>query len=296
VLLLLVLLFWVLSTLLLSAATLFLQGYFNETPPALPDVIRRGLIAGTVSTAFVGLWTFLAYRSPERFAPLTEFAASDELPYAQYLWTLEGKTYTEYRLDTQSRRRYLDTVHGNPLPNRPAEIVLMEGKERVHFKQVGEEPGRGMRYEDDRGRYMLEGYLGQPLISRPGRTVVYVFLNVVHGAIWLACFWPILRFSLGQAIVLSVGTWVAMTLFFLPPLLSYAGKPAAQKAAQKTGEGNDLVGHSPRPGQPCGPRRAYLEATAAPVRSTLDSSPARTLTRSVRVWAWPSTANSAFSV
>jgi hypothetical protein len=297
-LLLLVVLFWVLSTLLLAASTLFLQGYFNETPPSLREVLVRGLMAGSAATAVVALWTFLCYRSPERFGPVTEFTAAEEQPYYPRLWTLENGEYTEYKrkYDTQMRPVYVDTVRERTLPRRPTEIIVMDGDKRVSFKQVGEEGGRGLRYRDDQGRYMEEGFLGQPVIPHPGRTFVYVLLNLLHGAVWLVCFWPLLRFSPGQAVVLSLGTWVAMTLFFLPPILNHAGKLAEAKKAQQTSGGESWAGLPPRRDVSCRWSSDQRAATAAVLKSTWVSAPAVTPTRSVRICVLPSTTNSAWIV
>src|SRR5262249_14835133 len=152
-------------------------------------------------------------------------------------------------------------------------------------------------------RVMEEDYLGVVSVSRPGRTFLYVVLNLLHGAVWFACLWPLLRFSWGQALVIAVGCWLATTLLVMPPLWARSrevylqrqrDRAAAQTSANDRGE--DREGPPPRVSSlPLRPR--YLAATlAGKVMLTRVSSPARTLTRSVRVSALPSRTTSAFSV
>ena len=65
---------WVGLCLLFAAGALFLQGYFNESPPSLQDISWRAPAAGTLVAAFFGLWCILATNNPDRFSSLTEFS------------------------------------------------------------------------------------------------------------------------------------------------------------------------------------------------------------------------------
>jgi hypothetical protein len=315
-LILLLLLLWFVLSGLLAAGTLFLQGYFNETPPQLNEVAWRAPAAGAGIAVFVTLWTFLYYNHPDSFAPLTEFSSAEDQPYFPKFWIVsqEGQR-VEYSLGKgdQGREVYLSVIGRRPLPARPAEIIIKEDGAEAHFKPDREaqkrDPNKTLSYRDEKGRVMQEGYLGKLIPERrSGRTFVYFLLNLAHFGIWFACLWPLLRFSWGQALLLALACWLTMTLVIVPPILSQAGKvararppeEARREGLDKTEEGGP-VGTSLLPGSvtqrfPSRPR--YLAATVgvAKLISTLVSSPARTATDSVRVSVLPSRTTSAFSV
>src|SRR5262249_5519932 len=123
------------------------------------------------------------------------------------------------------------------LPARPTEIIIREDGEESHFKPDREaqkrDPNRTLTYRDEKGRVMQEGYLGELVPEKQtGRTIIYLSLNLLHGVVWFVCLWPLMRFSLGQALLISVGCWLTMTLFVLPPILTQAGKVAQAKPTE----------------------------------------------------------------
>ena len=311
-------LLWFVLSILLAAGTLGLQGYFNETPPDFKDLLWRGPAAAGAVTAFVLLWVVLAYNDYDRFPPLTEFSADEDRPYFPTLLVKEPNfpQQRKYQLTKDERGRPLYRLNGTggPLPARPDEIIVMEDGGEARFRPERDEKGKfklgpngRLRYTDDGGRYMEEGFLGQLTVSHPGRTFVYFLLNLLHAGVWFACLWPLLRFSWPQALLLTAGCWLMMTLVVLPPLLTQARdvakKRAAQEAAQRTG---GRVSETLPPGSPShaparggrGARGRYFAATVgvANCRFTRVSSPARTATFSVRTSALPSRTTSAFSV
>ena len=239
-LILILLVLWLALSLLLAAGTLFLQAYFNETPPDLKEVAWRGPAGGAAVAAFAALWTFLYYNHPDAYAPFLEFSATEEQPFFPKLWAVQGKQKTEYVLRKEPQgppRYYQKDPPRQPLPSRPDEIIVAEDGEEAVFRpdrdaqgKFKPDPNEGLRYRDERGRVMREGYLGQLTTVRRGRTFVYFLLNLVHGAIWFACFWPLLRFSLGQAVVLALACWLTMTLVVMPPVLTQARNVAREKA------------------------------------------------------------------
>jgi hypothetical protein len=241
-------------TMLLAAGKLFLQGYLNETPPEPLEVAWQAPAAGAAVSVVLLLWAFLAYRSPDRYAALTDYSAQDTSAPFRWLWSIRGgrlepregpggKVWDvvggeeiKYRLtrDSMGRPFYENFTYGR-LPSRPDVIIVEEDGQKVRFLperdargKFKEAPGYTLRYYDDRGRFMEEGYLGQLSTVRPGRTFVYVLLNLVHGAVWFVCLWLVLRFSLGQSILIAIGCWMTMTLFVMPLVLR-----AAQEASEK---------------------------------------------------------------
>ena len=57
-----------------------------------------------------------------------------------------------------------------------------------------------MYYVDDRGRFMVEGSLGQLTVRHPGRTFAYFLLNVLHGGVWFATHADIARYAEANAV------------------------------------------------------------------------------------------------
>ena len=303
-------LFWFALSVLMAAGTLFLQGYFNESPPDLAELLWRAPAAAGGVSAFVLVWVIIAYNAPDRFAVApTDFSSSEETkPVRSLTAVLEGKK-VEYRLIPEARGQgtYRDD-QGRPLPSRPEEIIVKEDGQDVVFKPERDdkgkfkvERGQPLRYRDDKGRYMEEGYLGRLSVPHPGRTFVYVLFNLAHAAVWFAVLWPVLRFSWGQSLLLTFGCWLVMTLLILPPILIRTRDVAQQRqhAAQQSANGK----RGDRGGPPSFAipslrgRSRYLEATdAGKLMLTRVSSPARTVTFSVRVSGLPSRTTSAVSV
>ncbi len=240
-LILILLLLWFVVAGLMATGTLFLQGYFNETPPALTEVAWRAPVAGAAVAAFITLWTILYYNNPEGYAPLTEYSSTEEQPYFSKLWIIQEGQRIEFNLrkNDQGRPAYVGPTRLPRLPARPAEIIVREDGEEAHFKPDRDDRGnfkpdptsKTLSYRDERGRVMQEGYLGQLVPEkRPGRTFVYVLLNLLHGVVWFACLWPLMRFTWGQAVLLTIGCWLMMTLIILPPILTQADNVAKERA------------------------------------------------------------------
>jgi hypothetical protein len=76
-LILLVILLWIVLTVLLSAWTLWFQGYIYTEPT--PGILWRGPAAGSALMVVLLLWIFLDYRDPPgRFRPLFESSSREE--------------------------------------------------------------------------------------------------------------------------------------------------------------------------------------------------------------------------
>ncbi|MBI1915907.1 MAG: hypothetical protein HYS12_14405 [Planctomycetes bacterium] len=249
---LILLLLWFVVSGLMATGTLFLQGYFNETPPALHDVAWRAPAAGAAVTVFITLWTILYYNNPEGYAPLTEYSGTEEPPYFPKIWIVQEGQRIEFNLrkTDQGRPAYAGPTRLSKLPARPGEIIVMEDGAEAHFKPDREaqklDPNKTLSYRDEKGRVMQEGYLGQLVPEkRTGRTFVYILLNVMHGVVWFACLWPLMRFTWGQALLPSVGCWLMMTLVILPPILTQARDVAKERAkspeARQGGPGLSLL-------------------------------------------------------
>src|SRR5947208_166415 len=155
----------------MAAGTLFLQGYFNETPPQLEDITWRAPAAGAAVALFVIVWTILYYNNPDGFASVTEFSSSVEQPPFSELWVIQGGREVKYKL--RKNERGLPVFigpNGKELTGRPEEIIVNKGRpEEAHFKPDRDDRGKykpdpatnRVSYRDDKGQVMQEGYLGQ---------------------------------------------------------------------------------------------------------------------------------------
>src|SRR6266540_3192675 len=112
----------------MAAGTLFLQGYFNETPPQLNDLAWRAPAAGAGVAVIITLWTILYYNHPDSFAPLTEFSSAVDQPYFPKLWIVQEGRRIEFNLrrDNKGNSVYLSNPNDRPLPARPGEIIIKE--------------------------------------------------------------------------------------------------------------------------------------------------------------------------
>jgi hypothetical protein len=325
--LLLILVVWVGLCLLFAAGSLFLQSYLNESPPSLQDISWRAPTAGTLVAALIGLWCFLATGNPDQWTSLTEFSPRQEQMFDK-LKVVTGKETREFvkRKNEQGRTIYRDRQTNAPMPAQPDKVIVVEDGEEAVFNpdrdakgKLKIEPGAPLCYRDDRGRVMEDGFLGQVSTVRGGWMFMYILLNLLHLGVWFAALWPVMRFSLGQAILISIIAWLTTTLVVLPPLLTQARRVhdnrsrAAHEVSGSLCAGiengrEDLAILSPvwrvrqssphelgcRPGQsgihfPAGHFEATVEGNSI---LTFTSWPAVTLTRSSRT----SPLNSAFTV
>ena len=142
-------------------------------------------------------------------------------------------------------------TQGRPLPARPPLLVVVEDGKRSTFKperdakgnfaqqtstRFGRESKEELRYIDENGRVMLENSLGQLTISRPGRFLGNLLLNLAFFGACFVAFWPILGFQWRHALLQASVLWVVVLLFVWPPVLSRVEETARQRAAaQKPG-------------------------------------------------------------
>src|SRR5688572_19667088 len=73
ILLLILFVVWIGLCFLLAAGTLFLQGYLEESPPLVKEVLWRAAAGGSAVALFLGIWVWLASGNPDRWAALTDF-------------------------------------------------------------------------------------------------------------------------------------------------------------------------------------------------------------------------------
>lgn len=245
-LLLLLLMVWVVLVLLVTAWSLFFQGYLYTEPT--PGMAWRGPLAGSIMTLVIVLWVLLAYRSPDRFRPLWEFSSSEDTKFFPELRVpVPGGREDVYKLRPGTRGDYrLDGLtSGRPLPTRPPEIVVMEEGQRAvfrpekdekgNFKQrtttgFGRESREPLRYRDESGRMMQEDSLGQLTRFKGGVFFGNILLNLLLFAAMFLPLWLLVEFQWPHALGHAVVLWLILLLFVFPPLLSRAEAIGRERA------------------------------------------------------------------
>src|SRR5262249_10482241 len=189
--------------------------------------------------AFITLWVILYYNDHDSYAPLTEYSSSVEQERFRKLWIVQEGKRIEFNLRREPGRLVFVGPNNRELPTRPQEIIVKEDGEEAHFKPDRDDRGnfkpdpnsKLLSYRDQKGRVMREAYRVQLVPEkRPGTTFIYMLLNLLPGVVWFVCLWPLLRFTWGQALLLTVGCWLMMTLIILPPILTQARDVAKERA------------------------------------------------------------------
>jgi hypothetical protein len=251
-LLLLILLLWAVLAVLVTAWSVWFQGYLYTEAAA--GIMWRGPAAGSAVLLVLLVWVLLDYRNPGNFRPLFEGSSTEtSKPFAELrvpktpgpgedVYKLMRGTH-EYRLNGQPS--------GKPLPSRPSRIIVVEGGEKFTFEPERDSKGNfktrqrasswfgssqsdPLRYIDGTGRVMEETTLGQIVTFRSGRFFVNVVLNIVFFAVWFVALWVVVRFQWSHALLQAAVFWIVMMLFVLPPLLTRVEAVAKERAEART--------------------------------------------------------------
>jgi hypothetical protein len=227
---------------LLAAWTLWFQAYIYNDP--VTQIYWRAPAAGSAILAMLLVWIFFDYRAPGRYRALHEFSMSEDLPPYKELLVVPTRGAKEevyqLRKDAQGRPEYL-RKGGSPkdvLTKRPEKITVIEDEQKHVFEPDRDAKGnftteehKGLRYRDDRGLVMEEGFLGQVRISHTGWLFFNVVLNLLHLGVWFVVLWLILRFQWSHALGQAVVFWLVMTVFIVPMILNRAEQTAKERAA-----------------------------------------------------------------
>jgi hypothetical protein len=246
-LILILLLLWAVLAGLLTAWTVWYQGYIY-TEPAL-GLQWRGPAAGTAVTAALLVWVVIDYNSPGNYRPIYEFSSTeDQKPFAELrVPTVGGEEV--YKLRSAAGRpgyRLAGRAKGGTLPATPEKVIAVEGDHRYVFEPERDAQGHikrrtppwwglnrqpePLRYKDEKGRVMLEGQLGQLTTFRAGRLFGNLALNFFFLLAWFLSLWLLLRFGWGAALLQAVIFWGVALLFMLPPVLTRAEEVSKQRA------------------------------------------------------------------
>jgi hypothetical protein len=225
---------WLILTLVLVLAglvvffwvgSLFIQGYFYESPSA--DLHWRAPAAAAAVTLFLAFFCLLAKKYDVN--TLFQFVSDKEEPFDQFDSMRNGKEahYTKDKrsgkfVDGQKRSWEWNTSEGVV-----DSLIVKEGDQRTVFKAdltPAGKPKDGSKVvrfveEGGKGRIISSDDLGVIVKPRPGMTFMMLLLNFAHLIVWFLAIWLLLEYQWPHALLLALPLWAAMTLIVLPAVL-----------------------------------------------------------------------------
>jgi hypothetical protein len=245
-LILLVIMLWIVMAILLTAWSLWFQGYlYSEPATGLP---WRGPAASSALVVVLLLWIVLDYRSPGRYRPLLEFSSSEDSQRFPELRIPKADTKDQYEVYQLRQRNGEYRLDGKPngklLPQRPDRIMVIEEGEKSIFEPERDAKGnfkvqtsksfmgegsQYLRYIDGKGRVMVETSLGKITTFHGGWLFVNLMFNFLLLAVWFVVLWLVMRFQWTHALGQSFVFWGVMLVFVLPPMLSRVEEVAKQR-------------------------------------------------------------------
>jgi hypothetical protein len=235
-------LLWFVFSVILGAWTLFFQAYIYSEPT--PDLWWRAPAAGTALLLFLLLWVVLDYRTIDRnetigrYRELQQFSfIKDEDPPKELIIVRNNKEEKfQLHRSPEGRREYRNGAVR--LPSRPDAVIIVEGDQRYVFQPDRDAKGKFkpgpddmLHYHDERGREMVEGFLGFVSTRQYGWLLGNLLLNFLHLVVWFLGLWLLLRYQWPHALGLAVVFWAVTTLFVLPMVLGFAERVAHERVA-----------------------------------------------------------------
>ena len=226
---------WLILTLVLVLAglvvffwvgSLFIQGYFYESPSA--DLLWRAPAAAAAVTLFLAFFCLLAKK--QEIDTLFRFSSADETYFDQFDSVRNGKE-THYKKKDKLTGGFADSQnHGwerNTSEGVVDSIIVKEGDQRTVFKAdltpdgKPKEGGKVVRFveEGGKGRIISTDDLGVIVKPRPGVTFMMLLLNFAHLLVWFLAIWLLLEYQWPHALLLALPLWAAMTLMVLPGMV-----------------------------------------------------------------------------
>lgn len=226
------------------------QGYLYQNPA---DRMSLRALAGAVLIAvFVTFWVWIDQRVPGRYDTFFNFASYSTKEFDEFeavRWSgaggklkvddkgnyiektvkfkrepgASGKfreegTREEFRLNGSSGGGYMTGAIRVKGPDDPEPVrynaVIEEGKPKEEAKYTSER-----KFVEEKGsRYVEVQKLGTLFVPSTGTLAVALMLNFTLFLVWLAAFWPILRFSFLHACIFA-GAFALITMLAVMPVL-----------------------------------------------------------------------------
>jgi hypothetical protein len=258
---------------LLLGGGLVAQGYLYQQPADRMPV--RALVGAVVVGVFITFWVWVDQRNPGRYDTFFNFAAYTTTEFNEFealRWTSggDGKIKTDasgnpaevavkFKRSSAKGAQFLEEGTGNPFKmngTTTGGTAYMTGAIRVKTEadpepvrynavlqessnpQVKSYPPGDRKFVEEKGsRYVMEQQLGTLFVPSTGTVVVALLLNFLLVAAWLVAFWPVMRFSLTHALILTIACALLSMLTVMPLLfkLNRPLKPAPPAASQESG-------------------------------------------------------------
>jgi hypothetical protein len=222
-------------TAVLWISTQFGQGLFYSEP--VTGLSWRAPAAGGAITALLVLWCFLDYAAydPSQNVPpydtLFRFTPEEIRDINQFSATRrdEEVLYTRRRSAARGADEFVDSFDAPFNPRSPLGVVQAidvedAGGKKARFVPQLTADGKFRStasfppYYEKGGWRRMES-LGRVSTFHYGQFLMNLVLNLLHAALWFACFWYLLEYLWPHALLLAAVVWLAMTIVVLPPML-----------------------------------------------------------------------------
>jgi hypothetical protein len=249
--------------LLLGLFALFLggglvgQGYLYQQPADKLPV--RALVAAALVGGFITFWVWIDKRAPEKYDTLFNFKGESTAEFNEFeavRWTAAGgklkldtggkptETIAKFKRPAGSKGAFAEEGTGAAFELRGyiGGTQYMVGAIRVkgpddpepvrynaNLKEDKTYPPE-VRFEAEKGsRYVKANQFGTLYVPSTGTVIVALLLNFLLLVVWVVAFWPVLRFSLGHALMFTAILAVVTMLALMPVLFkpNRAPKPPA---------------------------------------------------------------------
>lgn len=229
------------------------QGYLYQNPADRMAV--RALAAALLVAGFVTMWVWIDQKAPGRYDTLFNFAPYSTKEFDEFeavRWVgaggklkldaggnyveaaakfkrsaggrgsqfLEEGTGSKFELhgSTPGGAQYMTGAIRVKGPDDPAPVrynaLLRPDKPKTNPEYT---PDR--RFVEENGsRYVEAHQLGTLFVPSSGTIAISLLLNFALVVVWLAAFWPILRFSLAHALIFA-GSLALLTMVAVMPVL-----------------------------------------------------------------------------
>lgn len=222
-------------TVLVWVGGAFMQGYIYTEPN--PNLYWQAPAAGFGIGAFFALWCLLdlGAGTPLPFDVIQRFTARIDKykdPVKEIVAIRKDGSRTSYKLEREADRLGVRNIYkdASNRPWSPTGVIAIEANENgtnVRYERIAADAGAYRRFASADGWFMAEyegGPTGIPEISRTGRLLGNLLLNVAHLIFWFLALWLLMRFQWPHAFGLAVCLWGLATLIVLPMVLDAAAQ------------------------------------------------------------------------
>ncbi|QJW96588.1 hypothetical protein [Frigoriglobus tundricola] len=244
------------------------QGYLYQNPAERMPL--RALAAAVLVAGFMTLWVRIDQRAPGRYDTFFNFTPSSTVEFQEFeavRWTGAGdklkldaggnpvETTVKFKRAVGGKSGpFLEAGTGEPFKLNGSttsgtqymtgaiRVKAADDPEPVRYKVTLKEDPRtktktykpDSKFEEEKGsRYVDAHQMGTLVVPSTGTVVLALLLNFMLMAVWLVAIWPVLRFSLGHAVVFAGALGLITMLAVMPVLFRHVreSKPPAPAAA-----------------------------------------------------------------